>query len=157
MSSVRFSFPRTALIFALGWALASCASTSVFQLSADEQSLLQIAMNTPLNFVVPRDETIASWDRAVDFVDRYSTMKLRSATDSLVTRYQEPTVTPTIESASSILFGYSVGRTKDWDGIRYNVQCTPSSAVGQKDAEQNAHIAAYYIKTGAVCDRCIVR
>ncbi len=157
MSSVRFSFPRTVLILALCWAPASCSSTSVFQLSADEQSLLQSAMNTSLTFVVPRDQTIASWDRAVDFVDRYSTMKLRSATDSLVTRYQEPVVTPTIASASSILYGYSVGRTKDWEGIRYNVQCTPSSAVGQKDADQNAHIAAYYIKTGAVCDRCIVR
>jgi hypothetical protein len=30
--------------------------------------------------------------------------------------------------------------------------------VGEKDADQNAHIAAYYIKTGSLaCDRCIVR
>ena len=157
MSLMRFSFPRFVLASLLGWALVSCSSTSVFQLSADEQSLLQSAMDTPLTFVVPRDQAIASWDRASDFVQRYSTMKLRSVTDSLITVYDAPSVTPTIENASSIRFGYSVGRSKDPGGIRYTVQCTPSSTVGQKDAEQNAHLAAYYVKTGSVCDRCIIR
>ena len=157
MSPVRFSFPRLALISLLGWVFVSCSSTSVFQLSADEQNLLQQAMNTPLTFVVPRDQTIASWDRVTDFVDRYSTMKLRSVTDSLVTTYEQPAVTPTIEAASSIRYGYTVRRSKDPDGIRYSVQCTPSSTVGQKDADQNAHLGAYYIETGTVCDRCIVR
>jgi hypothetical protein len=157
MSSVRFSFPRLVLVSLLFGAAVSCSSTSVFQLSADEQSLLQSAMNTPLTFVVPRDQTIASWDRAVDFVQRYSTMKLRSATDSLITVYDEPSVTPLIENASSIRFGYSVGRSRDPGGMRYTVQCTASSTVGQKDALQNAHIAAYYVKTGSVCDRCIIR
>jgi len=158
MSSVRFSFPRAVLILVLGGFTLSCGSTSVFQLSTDEQNLLQLAMNTPLTFVVPRDQTIASWDRAVDFVNRYSTSPLRSGTDSLATSYEELVAkTTTIESASSIRYGYAVRRAKDPDGIFYSVQCTPSSTVGQKDADQNAHIAAYYIKTGYVCDRCIVR
>jgi hypothetical protein len=157
MFLVPFSFPRFILTSLLAWALVSCSSTSVFQLSADEQSLLQSAMNTPLTFVVPRDQAIASWDRASDFVQRYSTMKLRSVTDSLITVYDEPSVTPLIENASSIRFGYSVRRSRDPGGILYQVQCTASSKTGDTDAAQNAHIAAYYVKTGLVCDRCIVR
>jgi hypothetical protein len=54
-------------------------------------------------------------------------------------------------------FGYSVSRSRDPEGIRYTVQCTPSGPSGSKDAEQNAHLAASFIRTGTVCDRCIVR
>jgi len=155
MSSVRFSFPRLVLICLLGSAALSCSSA--FQLNADDQASLQQAMDTPLEFVVSRDHAIDSWDRALDFVNRYSTMKLRNTTDSLITTYEEPTVTPTIESAAGIRYGYSVNRFRDIEGIRYRVRCTPSVKIGEKDADQNAHLAAQFIKTGTVCDRCIVR
>jgi hypothetical protein len=51
-----------------------------------------------------------------------------------------------------------VSRTSRPDGIQIAVTCSPSSKLGEKDADQNAHIAAYYIMTGTIaCDRCIVR
>lgn len=159
MSPMRISFPGALLLLFLAGALVSCSSTSeVFQLSADEQASMQTAMAQPLSFVVPREHAIDSWDRAQDFVNRYSTMKLHSGTDSLVTTYEQPPTDPNaLQTASTIRFGYSVGRSRDPDGVRYRVQCTPSNPSGSKDADQNAHLAAYYILTGTVCDRCIVR
>ncbi len=137
----------------------SCASS--LQLSADEQSSLQLAMDTPLTFVVPRDQSLVSWDRAQEYINRYSSMKLRSVTDSVLVTYDSPTyqqVPAPVESGSGIRFGYSISRSNDREGIRISVQCSSSSKLGEKDADQNAHIAAYYIKTGRVaCDRCIVR
>ncbi len=133
----------------------------MFQLSTDEQASLRQAMDTPLTFVVPRDRSLESWDRAQEYVNRYSSMKLRSVTDSVLVTYDSPTYTQIpapVEAGSSIRYGYSVSRASDPEGIRIVVQCTASSALGQKDSDQNAHIAAYYIQTGRVaCDRCIVR
>ena len=156
MWPMRFSFPAALMILALS---CGCSSTSaVFQLSADEQASLSQAMSGQLNFVVPREHAIDSWDRAQDFLDRYSTMKLHSATDSLLTSYEQPVTDPNqIQSASAVRFGYSVTRSRDVDGVRYVVQCTPSNPSGAKDADQNAHLAAYYIRTGTICDRCVVR
>jgi hypothetical protein len=88
-------------------------------------------------------------------------MKLRSATDSTTVTYETPTyqsVPSPVESGSSIRYGYTVSRASVQEGIQYTVKCTPSSTLGDKSADQNAHIAAYYIMTGRVaCDRCIVR
>jgi hypothetical protein len=75
--------------------------------------------------------------------------------------YESPTYVPNaspVPNGSGIRYGYSVSRASDPDGIRIAVKCTPSSTLGEKDADQNAHIAAYYIKTGQIaCERCIVR
>ena len=118
-------------------------------------------MDTPLTFVVPRDRSLQTWDRAQEFVNRYSTMKLRSSTDSTVVTYETPTYQPEpspVESGSSIRYGYTVSRSSVREGIQYAVKCNPSSSLGDKSADQNAHISAYYIMTGRVaCDRCIVR
>jgi len=158
---VRSLLLRAALACALALTALSCASSSVFQLSADEQAGLRLAMDTPLTFLVPRDRSIKTWDRAQEFIDRYSTMKLRSVTDSSLVTYETPSYTSDpspVAQGSGIRFGYSVSRASDPDGIQIHVKCTPSSTLGEKDADQNAHIAAYYIKLGYIaCDRCIVR
>ena len=139
----------------------SCASSSVFQLSEDEQAALRLAMDTPLTFVVPLDRSIQTWDRAGEFIDRYTTMKLHSGTDSVLVTYESPTyqgVPIPVEAGSGIRYGYSISRTRDPGGLRMAVRCIPSSKLGEKYADQNAHIAAYYIMMGSVaCDRCIVR
>jgi hypothetical protein len=153
-------FLTRALAAWLSLAAISCASSSMFQLSDDEQALLQAAMDTPLTFVVPRDRSLETWDRAENFINRYNSMKLRTATDSSLVTYDSPTyqdVPVPVEAGSSIRYGYSVSRSAVPEGIRIAVACTPSSKLAQKDADQNAHIAALYIKTGRVCDRCIVR
>jgi hypothetical protein len=142
-------------------ALAATSCAGGFQLSADEEASLAKAMETPLTFVVPRDRSYETWDRAQSYVDRYSSAKLRTATDSLFVTYEPPTYSQDpspVQAASGIRYGYSVRRAAEAEGIRITVECTPSSKVGEKDADQNAHIAAYYIKTGSLaCDRCIVR
>ncbi len=145
----------------LSLAVLSCAAGSVFQLSAEERAALDLAMATPTTITVPRDRSLESWDRAQQFVDRYSSTKLRSVTDSVLVTYDSPAyqaVPSPVEQGSSIRFGYTVSRSSSSDGIHIAVQCAPSSKLGEKDADQNAHIAAYYILTGKLaCDRCIVR
>ncbi|HMI31607.1 MAG TPA: hypothetical protein VK527_07700 [Candidatus Limnocylindrales bacterium] len=147
-----------ACVFLLFTAL-SCASS--FQLSNDEQASLDLAMGTPLSFIVPRDAAIQSWDRAQEFVNRYSSMALRTTTESTVVSYETPvyqSVPSPVESGSSIRYGYSVSHSSVQEGIQYTVKCTPSSTLGDKSADQNGHIAAYYIMTGRIaCARCIVR
>jgi hypothetical protein len=158
---VRQFFSRAAAACVLALAALSCASSSMFQLSADEQAALRTAMDTPLVFVVPRDRSIESWDRAQEFVNRYCSMRLRTVSDSILVTYEEPVYSQTpvpVDAGSSIHYGYSIGRFRDPDGIRITVQCTPSSKLGEKGADQNAHIAADYIRTGQLaCERCIVR
>ncbi len=160
MRLVRSALGRTAMLL-LCLAALSCASTTVFQLSPEEEAALRLAMDSPLTFVVARDQSIASWDRAQEFINRYSSMKLRSATDSTTVSYENPVYTSdpaALESGSNLRYGYSVSRSRDPGGIRISVQCTPSGKLGEKDADQNAHIAAYYIRTGTLgCTRCIVR
>jgi hypothetical protein len=158
---MRSSPTRAAAACVLLFVAVSCASSSVFQLSADEQASLDLAMGTPLTFIAPRDASIQSWDRAQEFVNRYSSMSLRSTTESSVVSYETPvyqSVPSPVESGSSIRYGYSVSRSSSQEGIQYTVKCTPSSALGDKSADQNGHIAAYYIMTGRIaCARCIVR
>lgn len=137
----------------------SCAGS--FELSNDERTSLGLALAQPLTFTVERYRSLEAWDRVHDFVNRYSTMKLRSVTDSLVITYEAPTYTQSpspVESGAGIRFGYTVSRSSITEGIRIGVKCSPSSKLGEKDADQNAHIAAYYISTGTIaCTRCIVR
>ena len=148
-----------ALILSLG--ALSCASSSMFQISQEEERALQAAMDAPLTFVVPRDRSIETWDRAHVFFDRYSTMKLQTVTDSLLLTYETPLYTgdpAPVESGSGIRYGYSISRSRVPEGIQYVVACTPSSKLAAKDADQNAHIAAAYIRSGTIpCVRCIVR
>jgi len=157
------SFLRRAAVGLLSLAALSCASGSVFQLSLEEQVALREAMDTPLDFVVPRERSIASWDRAREFIDRYSTMKLRSTTDSVLVSYDSPMYSsdpPPSVRGSNLHYGYSIVRSRDpaGGGTKIAVQGTSSSDLGKKDAEQNAHIAAYYILTGYLgCARCVVR
>ena len=116
---------RAALACALALTTLSCASSSVFQLSADEQAGLRLAMDTPLTFLVPRDRSIKTWDRAQEFIDRYSTMKLRSVTDSSLVTYETPSYTSDpspVAQGSGIRFGYSVSRASDPDGIQIHVK-----------------------------------
>ena len=155
------SFLTRAAVGLLSLAALSCASGSVFQLSLEEQVALREAMDTPLKFVVPRERSIASWDRAREFIDRYSSTKIRSTTDSVLVSYDTPVYSPDPapgSRGSNVHFGYNIARSWDPEGVRIVVQCTPSSDLAKKDAEQNAHIAAYYILTGYLgCARCIVR
>jgi len=132
----------------------------MFQLTPEEQAGLDRAMGETLTFTVPRDQAIVSWDRAHEFVDRYSTMKLRNFTDSLLVTYDTPTYqsVPTPDPGSGIRFGYSIRRASGAEGIQVQVECTASSKLGENDASKNAHLAALYVRTGQLgCERCIVR
>ena len=155
------SFLTRAAVGLLSLAALSCASGSVFQLSLEEQAALREALDTPLTFIVPRERSIESWDRAREFLDRYSSMKLRSTTDSMLVSYDTPTYSSdpsSVESGANLRYGYTISRSRDPGGIQVVVQCTASTKRGDEFAKQNAHLAASYILTGYLgCTRCIVR
>lgn len=151
---------RALLLAALVGCVQSCASTAVLDLSGEEQASMTLAMATPLSFSVPRDHALETWDRAHTFLDRYSTMPLRSSTETSMQSYNPPTqpLPPGTVVTEPIRFGYSFSQTAVADSIRLGVGCTTNRDVAQKDADTNAHIAAYFVLTGKIaCARCIVR
>lgn len=155
----RFAF-RVLASATLAGCILSCASTAMLDLTGEEQGSMTLATATPLYFSVPRDRARETWDRAQTFVDRYSSMKLRSSTDSMIQSYDPPPTPqpPGMEVSAPIRFGYSVSRTAMADSIRLDVKCVTNRQLAEKDADTNAHIAAYFILTGRIaCARCIVR
>ena len=120
---------------------------------------MTLAMATPLEFTVHRSRGLETWDRALTFVDRYGSMKLRSVTESVIQTYdtQAQAQVPPNETTTPVRYGYTVSRTTVADSIRIEVNCV-ASAPGRTEAGKNAHIAAYYILTGNIaCARCIAR
>ena len=152
--------PRAARALAAALCLlgaVSCATTSFLELSHEEQTSLTLAMATPLEFTVHRSLGLETWDRALTFVDRYSTMKLRSVTESTIQTYDAPAQPSPAEAPGPVRYGYTVARTAAGDSIQIQVSCV-ASAPGGEEAGKNAHIAAYYILTGNIgCARCIAR
>jgi hypothetical protein len=155
----RFALRALALAILMG-CVQSCASTAMLDLTGEEQASMTLAMATPLSFAVPRDRSMETWDRAQTFLDRYSTMTLRTSTDSLLQRYDPPRPyqQPGMETTEPIRFGYSFSRAAFADSIRITVGCKTNRDIAESDADKNAHIAAYFVLTGRIaCARCIVR
>lgn len=156
-------FPVRALALALATLMGStlsCASTSMLDLTSEEQASMTLVMATPLSFSVPRDRAIETWDRAQTFLDRYSSMALRSSNESMIQSYDppKPPQLPGTVDTTPIRFGYSFSRSAIADSIRLNVGCITNREMAQTDADTNAHIAAYFVLTGKIaCARCIVR
>jgi len=155
----RFAF-RALVLAGLVGCLVSCASTAVLDLTGKEDTSMTLAMATPLSFSVPRDRAMETWDRAQTFLDRYSTMALRTSTDSSMQSYDPPRPyqPPGTVITEPIRFGYGFSRTAVADSIRISVRCTTNRDIAESDADKNAHIAAYFVRTGTIaCARCIVR
>jgi len=84
--------------------LLSCTFTSHVQLIPEEQDYLNKVMQTPLRFIVPRNQAIEIWLRMQEFVIRYRSIKSLMA----------------INSPTSIPYIYQVVETYRSVGIRIN-------------------------------------
>jgi len=98
-------------------------------------------MAFPLRFAIPNNEAEIAWGRAQSFVGRFSSMKLQVATDYVIQTYNP-------ESAWE--FGYAATRTPGIGHALCDVDCQTGGTLGADEAEQNAHIFAYYVKTGLI-------
>ena len=94
----------------------------------------------PTTFTVAPALDTAAWERAHSFVRRFSSMKIRKATDSVLETHRPP--------RDETRFGYSVTRTRVSSGVVYTVECFRRDRWENEHSEQNAGIAATYIRTG---------
>jgi len=116
--------------------------------TGEESIYLENAMDTPLEVTVSSLEVVDAWGRAQSWIGQYSSMKLQISTDYVIQTYNPR------EAARK--YGYYVNKTKiDNNNFKINVQCTTGSLFLSADAEKNAHILAYYIKTGKLYSKFI--
>jgi hypothetical protein len=120
--------------------LTGCSTTSMLSLSPDEQSYLNEAQACPLEFYVPKTDAEDAWGRAQSFIGQYSSMKLQTVTDYVIETYNP--------RMSDVAYGYSVTKTPMNDLVRISVRCFCGNFLEGDNTSTNAHILAYYIKTG---------
>jgi len=96
------------------------------------------ALNSPLTFAIAEDSTSAAWERARVFVSQYGSVPIESSTDSLIQ------TGPLTEWPQ---YGYTITRSRMGSGVQITVRCN-ASRKREQGTDNNAHIAAYYIRTG---------
>jgi hypothetical protein len=130
--------------------MASCATTQMVELTQEEKAYLEKARKQPLEFTVSEEKSDKIWGRAQSFIAKHSSFKLQNTTDYVIQTYY-----PTSGDAQ---FGYKVIKTEMNNGVEITVDCFTGNVFMQKDADTNAHILAYYLKTGElVSDRIIAK
>jgi len=129
--------------------LTGCATTSMLKLTPEEQMYLEKAKAFPLEFTIPKSQADEAWGRAQSFIGRFSSMKLQTVTDFVIQTYNP--ISPNVD------FGYYVTKTPMGDKVQITVQCNVGNIFSGADANTNAHILAYYIKTGELVPRLIAK
>jgi hypothetical protein len=131
--------------------LASLCVGCATPLTPEQQSQLNIAMTSPLDFNADKSESSDVWGRAQSFIGRFSSMKLQIATDYVIQTYNP-------DPNGLDAFGYYITKTPVGESDEFNVKCVTNDAIFSGGrADQNAHILAYYMKTGTLLDFAISR
>jgi hypothetical protein len=154
LSMKRRSWVTLALsIFAL---YAGCSQTSdVSRLSSDEQAYIDKVKMFPLEISVPNAQATDAWHRAESFISRFTLMKHQTVGTSIIPSYflngqpgRENLMQTPSSSELGVSFGYHVTMKPLSEVVQFNVQCITEIGSKQADASANAHILAYYMKTG---------
>jgi hypothetical protein len=119
--------------------LFSCAKR---QYTPEEQAYMDKAAACSLDVVIAKSEAEDAWGRAQSFIGKFSNMKLKTVTDYVIQTYNPP------KQPIPIIYGYSVTKTPMGDNVHINVSCIPSNSSATHFSDYNAHLLAYYIKTG---------
>ncbi len=114
--------------------------TTIPKLTATQEAYLEAAMATPLTFTLPKSQVDEAWDRAQTFIERFSSMKLQILTAHVIRTYN-----PT---GAFTTFGYYLRKIPMGDTTQFTVQCICNSMSPTDQSLENAHILAYYMKTG---------
>jgi len=123
--------------------IAGCSSTSILKhalinpLSQQENDYLAKADQQPLTFRVPKTEEKEIWSRAQRFLTTFQGCPISLVTDVVI---------QTDPYCSS--YGYSLNKSAEPDSLLLIVKCTSKGWLHESDAEVNAHIFAYAIKSG---------
>jgi hypothetical protein len=119
------------------------------KISSDDQNYLTSAYNFPLTFSVTQGESDSCWSRAKEWVGNHASKKIQNANDFMIQTFNP--------SSDEYAFGYYVTKNAVRDSVQIAVQCVVGNLFAKKDQENNAHILAYYIKTGLVIPKLIVK
>ncbi len=132
-------FPLSSAILLLFISVYS--NVGIAQSSPDKQSYIDKVKAFPVTFVVSDSDSVAAdvWGRAQSFVALYSAMQLHIVTDYVI-----ETDNPRKDDLS---FAYLVVRTPFDRSFQITVVCRTSGGLNS-EADMNARILAYYIKTG---------
>ena len=125
--------PRIAL--ALAVVASACASPP-----SEHAGYLREMRSAPTTFRIARALDQTAWQRARSFVTRFSSMKVKSATGSVLQTYDPP--------SDETRFGYRVTRRSTRSGVTFTVKCLRRDRWEKKHCQENAGIAATYIRTG---------
>jgi len=117
------------------------------KLNPEQSDYLDKAKDFPLAFAIPAAETPKAWERAREFIERYGTLKLRTADDRVI-----ETILP---EASDLDIGYTVIKRPYGDAqYKIAIETQTASRFGgsstSNKARTNAHLLAYYIATGII-------
>ena len=94
----------------------------------------------PTTFRMAQSLSQTGWKRARSFVARFSAMKVKRATSSVLQTYHPP--------SDETGFGYKVTRRPARSGVTFTVRCLPRDRWEKQHCQENAGIAATYIRTG---------
>jgi len=115
----------------------------------DGRAYLARVMQAPLIFTVAKERSDEVWSLVNSFIANYSSMKVQTASDYIISTYNPSDV---------IHYGYSATRAIKAEGIEIVVMCF-SGGLSQvkKIPEQNARILALYLQTGELRPEFIVQ
>jgi hypothetical protein len=119
------------------------------KLSSDDQNYIKTAYDSPLEFSVPKSESDASWARAAEWIKKYSHEKIQNSNEFMIQTYNP--------GSNEYSFGYYVTRNAEGDSAKIAVQCIVGNLYAKKDQLNNAHLLAYYIKTGKIVPKLVVK
>lgn len=114
----------------------------------EANAYLARVMATPLTFTVPKDKSDEVWGRINNFIAKYSTMKIQTASDYIIETYNP---TDNINA-----WGYMANRMVKGDEVEISVTCTYAWG-HKKTGTRNAQILALYAATGELDETLISR
>ncbi|MBI1318324.1 MAG: hypothetical protein GC168_05140 [Candidatus Hydrogenedens sp.] len=143
---------RTIVVTAcLALLLVGCVTTiDPTTVTPEEREYHEQYSTFPTEFEVPESEAETAWARGIRYISDHSGMKIQTSTD-----YSISTYSPTGHGA--YYFGYSITRLPENDTVTFKVDCLRDMEnFGDLEvANNNAHILAYYMKSGELMPRFI--
>ncbi len=117
-------------------------------------------MEFPLEFNISKKKANDAWGRAQSFIAKYSSMKIQTVTEFIIQTFTPPETDYRFNRRFD--FGYSVAKTPLGKKVQITVSCQKSSIAGsenlfESEKEMDAHLLAYYISTGELLPKFIMR
>lgn len=126
-------------VFYLSFVCIGCASV---RLTPEDNAFCDKAATCPLELIIPKNKAEEAWSRAQTWIARYSSMKIQTVTDFIIQTYNPP------DKLLPFMYGYSITKTLIGNNVQISIECFCNNRFATKQMSHNAHLLAYYIKTG---------